>query len=114
MSTESVFPASLDTVSPEELATTIGSVIMGTENAPIEKKTRQRRLSDGKAFVKLQSTEDFIKNMQEKIDMIRILDSITMGEIPGNMSKANRDIIVEFQREHDGLVKKFMERIQKA
>ena len=43
MSTESVFPASLDTVSPEELNNTIGSIIMGTENAPIEKKTRQRR-----------------------------------------------------------------------
>ena len=96
----------------DQLSTGTG-VIGGTINT-YQKKTRQRRLADGKAFVKLQSTEDFIKNMQEKIDMIRILDSITMGEIPGNMSKANRDIIVEFQREHDALVKKFMERIQKA
>ena len=108
------FPASLDTVSPEELATTIGSVIMGTENAPIEKKTRQRRITDGKASIKIQSTDDFIKIMQEKIEMVRILDAVSSPDIPLSFSKTNREIMLEFQKEHGALVSKYMERIQKA
>jgi hypothetical protein len=37
-----------------------------------------------------------------------------MPELPGGMTKGNRDIMVEFQKEQAALIAKFMERIQKA
>ena len=123
---QDIFPNNLDTMAQEEeVATVIGSVIIGTENAPIpvveevkeEKQKRQwtRRVTDGKSPVfKPQSAEDFIKVMQEKIEMARMLDAVTLPEISGSMTKGNRDIMVEFQKEHAQMVSKYMERIQKA
>lgn len=83
--------------------------------APEVKQKRQwtRRVTDGPAM-KISSTSDFIKVMEEKIEMVKILDQVTMPELPGGMTKANRDIMVEFQKEQSALISKFMEKIQKA
>ena len=80
-----------------------------------EKKTYQRRMTDGKSpAFKPQSAEDFIKVMQEKIEMARMLDAVTLPEIPSSMTKSNRDIMVEFQKEHAAMVVKYMQKIQQA
>jgi hypothetical protein len=84
--------------------------------APVEKTKRQwiRRNTDGNAPIKAQSTADFIKVMQEKIEMAKILDTVVLPELPGSMTKANRDIMVEFVKEHSQLVMKYMQKIQQA
>jgi len=84
--------------------------------APVEKqkKTWTRRSADIKSTVKMQSTEDFIKVMQEKIEMAKMLDSIELPELPGSMTKVNRDVMVEFQKEHSVLIIKYMQKIQQA
>ena len=80
---------------------------------PKQKRQWTRRVTDGPA-IKISSTSDFIKVMEEKIEMVKILDQVTMPELPGGMTKANRDIMVEFQKEQSALISKFMEKIQKA
>ena len=80
---------------------------------PKQKRQWTRRITDGPAM-KISSTSDFIKLMEEKIEMVKILDQVTMPELPGGMTKANRDIMVEFQKEQSALIAKFMEKIQKA
>ena len=84
--------------------------------APVEKQKRAwvRKTTDTKAPVKMQSTEDFIKIMQEKIEMARMLDSVELPELPGSMTKANRDVMVEFQKEHAAMIAKYMQKIQQA
>jgi len=84
--------------------------------APVEKqkKTWTRKSADIKSTVKMQSTEDFIKVMQEKIEMAKMLDSIELPELPGSMTKVNRDVMVEFQKEHSVLIIKYMQKIQQA
>lgn len=115
------FPDNLEQVKPS-------NIILGTESAPIpveqpvaegakeEKQKRQwtRRVTDGKSSFKAQSTEDFIKVMQEKIEMARMLDAVDLPEIPSSMTKGNRDIMVEFQKEHAAMVTKYMQKIQQA
>jgi len=81
-----------------------------------EKTKRQwtRRITDGNAPIKAQSAADFIKIMQEKIEMARMLDTVVLPELPGSMTKTNRDIMVEFVKEHSQLVMKYMQKIQQA
>ena len=109
------FPNNLDQVTPE--ATEVSTVMAGTflNPEPVKKKNYQRRMTDGKSPVfKPQSTDDFIKVMQEKIEMARMLDAVVLPEIPGSMTKGNRDIMVEFQKEHAAMVVKYMQKIQQA
>jgi len=109
------FPNNLDQVTPE--ATEVSTVMTGTfiNPEPVKKKNYQRRMTDGKSTAfKPQSTDDFIKVMQEKIEMARMLDAVILPEIPGSMTKGNRDIMVEFQKEHAAMVVKYMQKIQQA
>ena len=109
------FPNNLDQVTPE--ATEVSTVMAGTflNPEPVKKKNYQRRMTDGKSPVfKPQSTDDFIKVMQEKIEMARMLDAVVLPEIPGSMTNGNRDIMVEFQKEHAAMVVKYMQKIQQA
>ena len=111
-------PDNLDQVKPSD-------IIIGTEVPPViitapesekkDKRVYQRRVTDGRSSTfKPQSAEDFIKVMQEKIEMARMLDAVTLPEIPGSMTKGNRDIMVEFQKEHAVMVTKYMQKIQQA
>lgn len=101
--------------------TDVSAVIPGFVTEPIppappaEKPKRQwtRRATDGQPKL-TQSTSDFIKAMEEKIEMVKILDQVTMPELPGTMTKSNRDIMVEFQKEHAAMVTKYMQKIQQA
>lgn len=116
MNTTEIFPHSLDTMSEKEVGTTISNIIIGTENAPVKesviKTTRQRRITDS-VSAKV-SPSDYLKILQEKMDIVRLLDAVEMPEIPTALTKANRDIMIEFQKEHTGLIAKYMEKIQKA
>ena len=110
------FPNNLDQIIPG-FATEVSTVMAGTflNPEPVKKKNYQRRMTDGKSPVfKPQSTDDFIKVMQEKIEMARMLDAVVLPEIPGSMTKGNRDIMVEFQKEHAAMVVKYMQKIQQA
>lgn len=104
-----------NTPMPQQQANPEAAMQAKTETAPEVKQKRQwtRRITDGPA-TKIGSTSDFIKVMEEKIEMVKILDQVTMPELPGGMTKANRDIMVEFQKEQSALIAKFMEKIQKA
>jgi hypothetical protein len=85
----------------------------GTAAPERQKRQWTRRITDG-GSKPTQSTSEFIKVMEEKIEMVKILDQVSMPELPGGMTKGNRDIMVEFQKEQAALIAKFMERIQKA
>jgi hypothetical protein len=85
----------------------------GTAAPERQKRQWTRRITDG-GSKPTQSTSEFIKVMEEKIEMVKILDQVSMPELPGGMTKTNRDIMVEFQKEQAALIAKFMERIQKA
>lgn len=76
------------------------------------KKTWSRKPID--TSIKAVSPADYIKVLQEKMDIVRLLDAVEMPEIPTALTKGNRDIMVEFQKEHVALIAKYMERIQKA
>ncbi len=82
----------------------------------VDKQKRQwtRRITDGNGPIKTQSAADFIKVMQEKIEMAKMLDGIELPEIPTSMTKANRDVMIEFQKEHSQLLVKYMNKIQQA
>lgn len=103
-------------IEPTAAMTIPGSVSEPGSPAPVEKTKRQwtRRITDGNAPIKAQSTAEFIKIMQEKIEMAKILDTVVLPELPGSMTKANRDIMVEFVKEHSQLVMKYMQKIQQA
>jgi hypothetical protein len=79
-----------------------------------QKKIRKQRNSNGSLQVKLSNPSDYIAILQEKIEIVRILDSVSLPDIPSNLTKANRDIMIDFQKEHEALVAKYMEKIQKA
>ena len=112
------FPNNLDQVTSEVTevsAPAPSESVSATETEKKEKKVYQRRMTDGKSpAFKPQSTDDFIKVMQEKIEMARMLDAVVLPEIPGSMTKGNRDIMVEFQKEHATMVVKYMQKIQQA
>ena len=82
----------------------------------VDKQKRQwtRRITDGNGPIKTQSAADFIKVMQEKIEMAKMLDGIELPEIPTSMTKSNRDVMIEFQKEHSQLLVKYMNKIQQA
>ena len=94
-----------------------GSPAPVVEPTPVvDKQKRQwtRRITDGNPAIKAQSAADFIKVMQEKIEMAKMLDGIELPEIPTSMTKANRDVMIEFQKEHSQLLVKYMQKIQQA
>jgi len=98
-------------------ATEPGTPIPVVEPTPVvDKQKRQwtRRITDGNPAIKAQSAADFIKVMQEKIEMAKMLDGIDLPEIPTSMTKANRDVMIEFQKEHSQLLVKYMQKIQQA
>ena len=103
-------------IDPTAGMTIPGSVSEPGSPAPVEKTKRQwtRRITDGNAPIKAQSAADFIKVMQEKIEMAKMLDAIELPEIPASMTKSNRDVMVEFQKEHSQLLVKYMQKIQQA
>ncbi|MEY4333076.1 MAG: hypothetical protein RLZZ196_1814 [Bacteroidota bacterium] len=107
------FPDNLDQVAVQT-RTQVPPVEQEKKEETKEKRVYQRRVTDNRSSFKAQSAEDFIKVMQEKIEMAKMIDSVTLPDIPASMTKSNRDIMVEFQKEHNALVTKFMERIQKA
>jgi hypothetical protein len=57
--------------------------------------------------------DDVIKQLKEKIQLIEILSASEVPEIPTGLTKASRDIMVEFQERQEQLVAEFMDRIQK-
>jgi hypothetical protein len=111
--TAAIMPEVTTTQAPE--ASVVQDPNAGTAAPAPERQKRQwtRRITDG-GSKPTQSTSEFIKVMEEKIEMVKILDQVSMPELPGGMTKGNRDIMVEFQKEQAALIAKFMERIQKA
>ena len=109
--TVAIMPEVTTTQAPE--ASVVQDPKAGTAAPERQKRQWTRRITDG-ASKPTQSTSEFIKVMEEKIEMVKILDQVSMPELPGGMTKGNRDIMVEFQKEQAALIAKFMERIQKA
>jgi hypothetical protein len=89
-------------------------VVEPTPVADKQKRQWTRRITDGNPAIKAQSAADFIKVMQEKIEMAKMLDGIELPEIPTSMTKSNRDVMIEFQKEHSQLLVKYMQKIQQA
>jgi len=109
--TAAIMPEVTTTQAPEP--SVVQDPKAGTAAPERQKRQWTRRITDG-ASKPTQSTSEFIKVMEEKIEMVKILDQVSMPELPGGMTKGNRDIMVEFQKEQAALIAKFMERIQKA
>lgn len=94
---------------PGFLGTELGTPVAEPVKA---KKTWSRKPTD--SSIKTVSPADYIKVLQEKMDIVRLLDAVEMPEIPTALTKANRDIMLEFQKEHGALITKYMDKIQKA
>ena len=121
--TDDVFPDNLgesESSKPEqekELSTTQGNTSLAVNKISEEKEKRQytRRVQEtNKNSGKIQSTEDFIKLLQEKIEMAKLLDLVTIPDVPTTMSKPNREILIEFQKEHSAMVAKYIQKIQQS
>jgi hypothetical protein len=111
-----VMPQIIQDIMPG-FATEPGTPVPVVEPTPVvDKQKRQwtRRITDGNPAIKAQSAADFIKVMQEKIEMAKMLDGIELPEIPTSMTKSNRDVMIEFQKEHSQLLVKYMQKIQQA
>jgi hypothetical protein len=109
--TVAIMPEVTTTQAPE--ASVVQDPKAGTAAPERQKRQWTRRITYG-GSKPTQSTSEFIKVMEEKIEIVKILDQVSMPELPGGMTKGNRDIMVEFQKEQAALIAKFMERIQKA
>lgn len=59
------------------------------------------------------TTKDAIKEMEDKIALLKTLDAAPALEIPQGLGKTGRDLMIEFQKEQDALVQKYIGRIQK-
>lgn len=111
-----VMPQIIQDIMPG-FATEPASPAVPVAPAPVvdrQKRQWTRRITDGNGPIKTQSAADFIKVMQEKIEMAKMLDGIELPEIPTSMTKANRDVMIEFQKEHSQLLVKYMNKIQQA
>lgn len=111
-----VMPQIIQDIMPG-FATESASPAVPEAPAPVvdrQKRQWTRRITDGNGPIKTQSAADFIKVMQEKIEMAKMLDGIELPEIPTSMTKANRDVMIEFQKEHSQLLVKYMNKIQQA
>lgn len=63
---------------------------------------------------KKMSTEDYIKSLQEKIELTRLLDAATDPfEVPAGLSKSSRELMVAYQEEQEALTEKYINLIQK-
>ncbi len=83
-----------------------------TRKANIEKNggTGTRRLTDGPA--KKPSTSKAIEEFQEKIDLLKVLDGAELLVIPSGLSVTGRNLLIEFQKEQDALVQKYIDLVK--
>lgn len=63
--------------------------------------------------VKKATVKDAIKDMEDKITLLKTLDSAPALEIPTGLGKAGRELLIEFQKEQEALAQKYITRIQK-
>lgn len=89
---------------------TRGEKAAATRKANQEKNGGARRLTDGPA--KKASTSKAIEEYQEKIDMLKILDSVEVLAIPSGISATNRNMLIEFQKEQEALVQKYIDQVK--
>ena len=57
--------------------------------------------------------EDYKKLLLEKIDLLDYIDSIEVPDLPTELSKSARTILLDFQNEMDSTIEKYMDLIQK-
>jgi hypothetical protein len=85
-----------------------------TRKANAAKKLEQQGGNGGKTTVpKKASTKDAIRDLEDKIALLKVLDAAPSLEIPLGIGKAGREIMIEFQKEQDAVVQKYIGRIQK-
>ena len=84
-----------------------------TRKANLEKNggaAGTRRLTDGPA--KKPSTSKAIEEFQEKIDLLKVLDGAELLVIPSGLSVTGRNLLIEFQKEQDALVQKYIDLVK--
>lgn len=57
--------------------------------------------------------QDAIKGLEDKIHLIKLLDSAEVIEIPSGMDKTGRELMLEFQKEQQGLIDTYLDKVQK-
>lgn len=94
-------------------------VIKGQEENPVNipakvdgRKNRQPRTAQVSATTKVQSPEDYLKLLEEKMLLTKTLATIQAPEIPIGVSKQGRELMLELNKEMTGMISKFMEKIQ--
>jgi len=100
----------------------VTNMTMPTEQkeAPVEnipgkvdgRKNRQPRTAQVSATTKVQSPEDYLKLLEEKMLLTKTLATIQAPEIPTGVSKQGRELMLELNKEMTGMISKFMEKIQ--
>jgi len=84
------------------------SIIIGTENASLpEKKTRQKRVNTTPASGKV-SVEEIKSKLLDKIALLEALDSTRLDIDTQHLSKANKEILVQYQSEVDAILDKYL------
>ena len=64
------------------------------------------------AGTKSTSSDDLIKQLEDKIALIKLIDKTPDVEVPDGLGKIPREIMVDFQREFNTLKDTFMERVK--
>ncbi len=54
-----------------------------------------------------------IKALEDKIQLIKLLDGAEVIEIPSGLEKQGRDLMLEFQKEQQALIDSYLEKVQK-
>lgn len=66
----------------------------------------------GNSISKKQGTVDAIKMLEEKIQLIKLLDAAEVLDIPIGLTKSSRDLMTQFQKEQQDMIDSYLEKVQ--
>lgn len=76
------------------------------------RKQRETKTATTTTGNKSISPQDYIKMLEEKIELTKLLSNITAPEIPDELTKAGRELLIRFCQDHNKLIVDYIESIQ--
>lgn len=101
-------------VSEKELSENITAIFEAGKQKKERKKREPKTTSSGeKSNGKKLSAEEYIEMLQEKIELTKSINDITtIGEIPENLSKKGKDLLLSLDKELSSVIDKYLEMVQ--
>lgn len=82
------------------------------QKAALTRKANAAVNNVGKKLSGSTSAQNAIKALEDKIALIRLLDSAEVIDIPTGLDKSGRDILLEFQKEQQTLIDTYLEKVK--